>query len=288
AGAEAAMQAAREVEAQSPERAIEAWRKVVAEHGDLRTPRRELARVLRQAEKWGPLVEALKEEEHKLAQAGQTDEQVAVLRELASAYRQLRNDLTAVNTLNQVLKINPADMETLDELISLYEHMKRWPDLVATLGKKAPLIEDPGERVALYLTIANLYIEKFSNQAEAIKAFERVLEIDSENQQAIRHLMEVYEKRRDWEKLIALREREIDRAEDPAERAARTYEVAQLAATRLKKPDICIHWWSKVLASDPGNEEAIGELEKLYERAKEWEKLAEICATKANIAGDTK
>src|SRR5690606_34461601 len=124
--------------------------------------------------------------------------------------------------------------------------------------------------------------------AEAIKAFERVLEIDSENQQAIRHLMEVYEKRRDWEKLIALREREIDRAEDPAERAARTYEVAQLAATRLKKPDICIHWWSKVLASDPGNEEAIGELEKLYERAKEWEKLAEICATKANIAGDTK
>src|SRR5690606_23678884 len=104
AGAEAAIQAARAAEAQGPDRAIEAWRKVIQEHGDLRTPRRELARVLRQAEKWAPLVEALKEEEQKLASS--PDEQVAVLRELAGAYRQLRNDLTAVNTLGQVLKIN--------------------------------------------------------------------------------------------------------------------------------------------------------------------------------------
>jgi len=281
---DAAIAVARAAEADGPDRGIQVWRQVVQQHPALRTPRRELARVLVHAEKWAPLVEALKDEEHRLTAT--PDEHIAVLHELADAYGRLRNDLTAVNTLNQILKIDPSNLAALDRLIALYEAMKRWPDLVAVLGKRAPLIEDPTERVALYLRIANLYIEKFSNQAEAIKAFEKVLEIDPDNQQAIHHLMEVYEKRRDWEKLIALREREIDRTTDPDERAARTYEVAQLAATRVKKPDVCIHWWAKVLATNPKNEEAVGELEKLYERAKEWGKLAEVCALKADLTQD--
>jgi golgin subfamily B member 1 len=286
--AESAVEAARAAEAEGPERAIQAWRQVVQQHPSLRTPRRELARVLRESEKWGPLVEALKDEEHRLSATPgvNQDEQVAVLHELADAYGNLRNDLTAVNTLNQILKIDPGNVDALDRLIALYERMKRWPDLVAALGKRAPLIDDPGQRVALYLRIAGLYIEKFSNQAEAIKAFEKVLEIEPDNRPAIHHLMEVYEKRRDWEKLISLRERDIDRTADPAERAARTYEVAQLAATRVKKPDVCIHWWAKVLATDPRNEEAVGELEKLYERAKEWGRLAEVLALKADLATD--
>ncbi|HKE19803.1 MAG TPA: tetratricopeptide repeat protein, partial [Kofleriaceae bacterium] len=282
--AEAAIAAARAAEADGPDRAIQTWRQVVHQHPALRTPRRELARVLRQAEKWGPLVEALKDEEHRLSST--PDEQVAVLHELADAYGNLRNDLTAVNTLGQILKIDPGNVAALDQLIALYERMKRWPDLVAVLGKRAPLYDDPAQRVAVYLRVANLYIEKFSNQAEAIKAFEKVLEIDPDNQQAVHHLIEVYEKRRDWEKYIALREREIDRTADPAERAARTYELAQVATTRVKKPDVCIYWWAKVLATDPHNEEAVTELEKLYERAKEWDKLAEVCAAKAALTGD--
>ena len=284
--AEAAVAAARAAEAEGPDRAIAVWRQVVQQHPSLRTPRRELARVLRQAEKWGPLVEALKDEEHRLSAT--PDEQVAVLHELADAYGNLRNDLTAVNTLNQILKIDPGNVAALDQLIALYERMKRWPDLVAVLGKRAPLLEDPAERVAVWLRVASLYIEKFSNQAEAIKAFEKVLELEPDHEVAIRHLIEVYEKRRDWEKYIALREREIDRTTSPAERIARTYDLAQVATTRVKKPDVCIYWWAKVLATDPRNEEAVTELEKLYERAKDWDRLAEVCSLKADLAGDPK
>ena len=69
-------------------------------------------------------------------------------------------------------------------------------------------------KVAIYLQVANLYLERFSNQAEAIKAFEKVLELDPNNQQAVEHLLAVYEKRRDWEKLIKLKEAEIERAPD--------------------------------------------------------------------------
>jgi golgin subfamily B member 1 len=281
------MEAARETESQGPDKAVEAWRAVIADTPDVRAPRRELARVLREAERWTALAEALKDEEQKAAK-GPADK-TQVLRELVSVYREkLRQDMMAVNTLAQILQHDPKNLEVIDELAAQYESMKRWPDLVSTLAKKAEALDDHGEKVALHLRIANLYIERFSNQAEAIKAFEKVLELDPDHEEAIGHLMAVYEKRRDWEKLLRLKEREIDRIEDPVERAEKTYEVAKLAAARLKKPDVCTTWWARVLETDPAHEEALGELEKLYERGKNWEKLAEVCSKKAAIASDEK
>ena len=283
----AAMEEARAVEAESADKGIEAWRKACALTPAAREPRRELARLLSDAKKWRPLVEALKDE---VTHAAHTPEdKTEVLRELVAVYRDnLRNEQQAINALNQIADVDPTNLEVYDELASYYESKKRWPDLVNTLNKKAENLQSQEEQVALYLEIANLYIDRFSNQAEAIKAFERVLSMDGDNQEAITHLLSVYEKRRDWEKLIRLREKQIERIDDPLLRSEKVYEIATLAATRVKKPDVCIHWWEKVLADDPAHEEAIGELYKLYERSRSWEKLAEICAKQANIAPDEK
>ncbi len=221
--------------------------------------------------------------------AESTADKVAALVALAELQTdKLNQDTLATRTLDQALELQPGNLSIYDRLAALYESRKRWPDLVKTLDAKAEHLQEHGAKVELRLAIARLYIERFSNQAEAIKSFEVVLELEPDNEEATRHLLEVYEKRRDWEKLISLREREITRTEDPSERAAKTYEVAQLAAARVKKPDVCIVWWERVLADDPANEEAIGELYKLYERSKEWGKLAEICAKQAAIAPDEK
>jgi tetratricopeptide (TPR) repeat protein len=282
---QAAMDKATAAEADGPGKAVEAWRSVIQSNPKMRTPRREYARVLRAAADWPRLIEALKDEE---AKAAKTDgERVSILRETIQVYREVGNDLMVMNTYNAILKINPNDVETLDQLAEQYQSMKRWPDLVGTLQKKAALLEDHDEQVALYLRIANLYIDRFSNQAEAIKSFEKVLALDPDNADAASHLLAVYEKRRDWEKLIALREREIDKA-DESERAAKIYEVAKLAATRVKKPDICTHWWERVFEVEPENAEAITELEKLYERGKNWDGLAKVCSIKADVADTEK
>lgn len=282
-----AIEAAMAAEGEGTDRAVEAWRKVIASAPDMLTPRRHLARVLRDAERWNALVEALKEEEAKAAKA--PEEKLAILREMVDVYRDHLNlPLMVVNTLSQMADIDESNTAVLDELAAQYEGMKRWPDLVATLNRKAPHVHDDRQRVQIYLQIANLYIDKFSNQAEAIKAFEQVLELDGENAEAIEHLKSVYEKRRDWAKLISLREGEIDRTEDPGERARLTLEVAELAAKRLKKPEVCMHWWAKVLVNDPSHEEAISELEKLYERGKEWDQLGEVLEKKVSISTDDK
>ncbi len=259
---------------------------VVEANPTLEAPRRALADALRGQEKWKELVDALRDEEKNVTtKRGK----VAALRDLASVYRdQLRNDVQAMNALSQATEVDPDNLEVYDELASQYEAKKRWPDLVKTLDAKAEHVPDPAAKIALRLQIANLYVNRFSNQAEAIKQFEAVLELEPQNREAIEHLLQVYEKRRDWEKLLALKEGEIDRTDDPGAKFDKTLEVANLAATRVKKPEVCIVWWERVLALDPAQEEAISELYKLYERSKEWEKLAEICSKLANIASDEK
>jgi len=286
-----AMKVAKESESGADRGAL-AWKDVVAKHPQARQPRRELARVLRQAQSWAQLADALKDEEAKLATSGA--DKADVLLELAEAYGKLNNDNQVMTALSSALSQDPSRLDTYDRLCVLYEAKKRWPDLVKVLLEKAERVpletgaagEPPG-KIAIYLQVANLYLERFSNQAEAIKAFERVLELDPNNQQAIDHLLAVYEKRRDWEKLIKLKEAEVERTPE-FERAAKVIEVAKMAATKVKKPEICTYWWEKVVQYEPTHEEALAELYKLYERNKEWDKLADICSRQADAALDDK
>ncbi len=280
---DAAMASARDAEG-GADKGAGAWKAVVQAHPAKLAPRRELARVLRASGAWQQLVEALKEEEAKAAQT--PEEKALALRELAEAYGKLNNENQVISALQASLQQMP-DASTYEQLAAIYEGKKRWPDLVKVLTDKAERYAEGDDKAEVYLTIANLYLERFSNQAEAIKAFEKVLELDDQNQQAIDHLLQVYEKRRDWEKLIKLRENEITRA--PADRKAElTIEVARMAATKVKKPEICVYWWEKVIDVEPTHDEALAELSKLYERNKEWDKLAEVAARQADIAGDDK
>ena len=131
-----------------------------------------------------------------------------------------------------------------------------------------------------------MYVTKFANQAEAIKAYERVLEIEPDNQQAVAFLLQMYEKRRDWENLIRLRRMEADRALSSQERSNAYIAIAKLATEKLRKPEACIPLWQEVLASDAENEEGLNALGTLYEQARNYEQLAQILEKQAEITGD--
>ncbi len=281
---DAGMEAAKAAE-RGADRGVAAWKEIVAKHPNASAPRRELARVLRAGDAWQQVVEALKDEDSKAA-PGAADKAV-VYRELAEAYGRLGNENQVISALQQSLAHDGSQLDLYDQLATIFENKKRWPDLVKTLTEKAERTATASAKSAIFLQIANLYLERFSNQAEAIKAFERVLETDPSDVVASTQLSGLYEKRRDWEKLIGLKQAEIERL-PYEERAEKVIEVAKMAATKVKKPDICTFWWEMVVQYDPSHEEALSELSKLYDRNKEWDKLADICSKQADIAPDDK
>ena len=206
--------AAQEAEKVTVEKGIDAWKKIVAAAPAAWAPRRELARVYKKAERWNAFIEVMKEAVDKASWHAPEDK-IPVLLEMIEVYRErLKLDVMVVNAFNQILSIQPTNFEAADALAAQYETMKRWPDLISLLRKKAAAVESPADKVALHLRVANLFLEKFSNQAEAIKSFETILELDPDNQDALSFLKQMYEKRRDWEKLVAVHQREIEKLAD--------------------------------------------------------------------------
>ncbi len=281
-------EAALAAESASVDKGIDAWKKVVAGAPSEWAPRRELARVYKHAERWKAAVEVLKDGVDK-ATFSSPEEKVPVLFEMVELYRdRLKLDVMVVNAFNAILTIQPGNLEAVDALSAQYNTMNRWPELISLLRKKAAVVEEQDEKIALHLKVANLYLEKFSNQAEAIKSFETVLELDAAHPEALGFLKQMYEKRRDWDKLVAVHRQEIERVKQPDERIKRWTEVAKLATEKLKKPGICIELWGKVLAESPPETDAVEallELEKLYEREKMWAELAAVLDKQAS-AGD--
>lgn len=168
-----------------------------------------------------------------------------------------------------------AKLEELDAELAKFEEQRRWSDVIKTLLAKADIVVDASEKAELFRQAGTLYIDRSSNQAEAIKCFERLLEIEPADIEAIQQLKNMYEKRRDWASLIDVMGREAELL-DPADRALRYAEMAELATQRLRKPEICIDLWNRVLSSEPGHAEALAQLAQLYERSQRWQDLTGV------------
>lgn len=148
-------------------------------------------------------------------------------------------------------------------------------DYIKALVDLAEALPPSQEKVELFAQAADLYTTRFKNQAEAVRAYEAVLAVDPHHGAAIEFLVDSYQKRRDWEKLIALRQRQAE-GMDPVSQLAIYKEVALLASERIKKPSTCIELWSIVLEADPSDLEALRQLSQLYERDREYEKLSDV------------
>jgi tetratricopeptide (TPR) repeat protein len=187
--------------------------------------------------------------------------------------------------------VHQASPEMIAELLAKaekQEHAKRYNEYVKTLIELAEAVPEQSEKIGYYVKASELYTGKFSNTAEAIKCNEAILALDPEHAEAIDFLRQSYEKRRDWEKLVGLMKQEATAMAEGALRGAKFLEIATLATDKIKKPEVCIELWNEVLNNDPESAEALSALAGLYERAKEYAKLAEILEKQVETTLDSK
>jgi tetratricopeptide (TPR) repeat protein len=184
--------------------------------------------------------------------------------------------------------VNHALIAELREKLRAQEDAKRFHEYVKTLIALGDEVPDVEEKVALYGKAADLYVNKFANQAEAVKVYEKIAEVDPSNASALAYLRQMYEKRRDWEKLIALATREAALLPEGGERTAKYKEIALLATERVKKPEVCIDLWAVVVENDPSDPEALVALSQLYERARDYPKLADVLEKLVDVTYDEK
>jgi tetratricopeptide (TPR) repeat protein len=279
-----------EEELGNSDKAIDAWKAILRADPGSADARVALRRLYRGAEKWNALLDLMKEEIEQLP-AGDVEGRIARLLEMVEIYRdRLKLDVMVINTYGSILALDPRSRIALDALAEKYAQLGRWNDLIAVLTRKAELPDLPvEERATIYREIALLWVERFSNYAQAVKPLEQLLELTPDDREAGDRLIEIYTRRRQWRALIALHEREL--ASTPADesatgaRRAKLVQMARLASERLGDAGLAIELWNRVLALPTGAQdaEAIDALLNLYDRSKRYLALAEIYRRKGQL-----
>ncbi len=204
------------------------------------------------------------------------------------AAKGLDHDQYIVPSVSHEHPQNEQKIIALREQLRQQEEGKRFSELVKTLMALGDELTDPFERAELYMRAADLYVTKFVNQAEAVRAYEKVIECDPMNPVALDYLRQMYEKRRDWEKLVALSLAQAREVEPGPERTSLFKDIAKLATERIKKPEVCVELWNEVLKSDPADIEALSALAQLYERGRDFGQLAGVLEQLAELTLDSR
>ncbi|MCU0661270.1 MAG: tetratricopeptide repeat protein, partial [Myxococcota bacterium] len=284
AEASEAFEAAAKAALGSPDAGISAWQdawKQAPGHPDIVDA---LVGLYEQTGKWNGLLDFLKRGGEAV---GEADHKAHVLMTMAQVYDlHLKNDVTVVGLYQSVLKLKENYLPAIDAALAKYEAMGRWPDVVKMLKVKGDAVTDQYEKVDVFLKVAQLYLQRFSNTVEATKAFEAVLEVDPYHAQAIDFLKEMYEKRRDWEKLLSIMAKEAALQAEGPERTDALVRMAELANERLRRPELCVERWEAVLESAPSHATALSQLSNFYERTREWGKLAAILERQLEFTAD--
>ena len=245
---------------------------------------RELERLYSQLERWPSLADLLRARLQNLPEEAAA-EKVATLNRMIDIYRdKMRAEPKVLATYQAVLDVDPGNAAAIDALMTRYEAAGRWPDYAKVLARKNEHTSDAADLIRLREAQAELMETRFANALEAVKAYEDILRLAPERQDVIEKLKVLYDKRRDFENLVRIRKIEADRIDDPAKRAGLLVELAVLATERLRKVPVAIELWEQVLAVDAANLDALRNLEGLYEREKDIDRLCAVLKRRMELA----
>jgi tetratricopeptide (TPR) repeat protein len=254
------------------EKATDFWRQVHQTDRDDAQAREALLRLYPLTGKWKEYAAVLQIEVDGIP-ARDVPRKIDGLRRLVRVYAEhLDADAQVVRFYSQILELDPDDADAQAVLIEKYEAMRKWQDLVVILQRQADRASGEA-RTALNLRIAFLYLDKFRNQGEAIRIYELVMAEDPNNIEAIQALDGMYEKRREWDKMVAIRRQLADLAPTSGERAKAYKDLADYATNKIRRPDLCVDLWEQVRSLHPQDVDALRALIGIYEQNKEWNAL---------------
>jgi tetratricopeptide (TPR) repeat protein len=198
------------------------------------------------------------------------DEQLELLLELGRIESEhLLSPDRAVEAWRSAQTIDASDARVLDALEQLFVQQGRWEECVELVEKRVLLAENDRVRVATLLNLASLAHEKLGDDARAIAAYERIIEIDAAHEIASRELEQLYTDGEQWPALAQLL----------LERASRKGEieplmtVAHVYEDKLHDPHDAFLVWLTVFRREPERPHLIEQLDRLAGQTDQWSEL---------------
>ena len=233
---------------------------------------------------YGDLTELLR---RRMAIADNPAEATSLALERARLFEeQLKEPAEAIVALEQIInEMDPANVEAHQALRRVAESVEDWPRVVAVAERHLALTTEPKERVARGLEVGWLYRERLSDPSKAALAFERVLEIEPDQADALGDLAAIYTDAGDGERLIAVDEKLLAQTKDLDERRRLLFDMASAAEKMLGEPRRAFEYYRRAYHEEP-NETTLGKLESTAEAYALWEDLISVYLGEGARAAD--
>ena len=147
---------------------------------------------------------------------------------------------------------------------------------------EAKVLTDPAAAAYVAYELGELYERRLADEARAVKAFGRALNLDPSLRPNLWAIRRVFYRRQLWPNLAKLVDAEVAYARDDAERADLLLEKARVVGHRLNEPGEARNALDEAIAIAPGHQGVLLELERVAAKAGDigalldvWELLAE-------------
>jgi golgin subfamily B member 1 len=260
---------AAELEDREPQRAREAYEKLLAADGNADDAYRGLERVLTGESNWYELVSVFS---RHIAAAKAPATRVELYLESAKIYeRELDDPHKAIDALMNVLAIEDGNKTALSVLPRLYGRTEQFDRAVETLVRHAPLETTDHLKAALYAEAGRIAFENLMDPEAAQRYLDSALANDKDNLAALKVLGSLHEKRGNWTQAAEMLLRAEGVSGARAERIQLLWEAAQIVDQRLEDPKQALDLYERVLKLDPDHIEAGTRVADRLVSAKRWD-----------------
>ena len=240
----------------------------------------QLERIFRRKERWKDLVDLLAK---RADQSINAIEARNLRREIGEILGDRVGDVpAAVTRLEGVVAEDPRDTAALRALERLYERTGQTTEYVRTLERLSDAVQSSDERVMLLRRLAAEQEEREGGAEKAAAALGELLELRPRDEEALRALERIWRNQRAFPQLISTLERHIAAVEGPARRELYA-QMGQIYEAELRDLPRAV---DAFLCVEEAGGDAMADLSRLYQKAGEWARAAEVLPKLAERTAD--
>lgn len=241
---------------------------------------RALADHLRRQQKWAELADALKAGVEHETEAGA---KIDILLQLGDLYEsQLAQTARAVEAYEAAAATGDTHAAGLDDAISalerLYRRDEKWANLAKVLERRAEhldAIDEPARATAVRRELATLRAEKLGDLEGAIARYEAAIAKDAGDRDALKSLVDLYDKTGRSDDYVRTLER-LAKVAPEAERLATLRKVAAELEDKEGAEERAVAAYTAILELDAGADDAYRGLARMYRHKARWYDLTAL------------
>ncbi|MCB9666645.1 MAG: hypothetical protein H6715_00780 [Myxococcales bacterium] len=235
-----------------------------------------LDRLFRLTGKFGDLIHL---HERAFASAPDNQRRVAMLFAIGGLYEvHLKDYEYAIQTYKRILKIEADNLNAIHALQRSAENHHDYETVVSALAMEATVVTENRARIELHQRIAEIQAVHVADPTEAIREYERVLELDPRYLPAIHGLRALYQREGRFDDMLSTYERELESIPDAKKQAELYHQVGRIQQERLGKAEDAAKSYKMAVDRNPAHAASLTALEGIYRAKGDWALLADVLA----------